>query len=75
MTAPEQQETIPHPPRVALMTGCGGDDLECGFRERAKEIPVGRFGRPEDVPSMIAYLASDEAAFVTGQAIGVDGGW
>jgi NAD(P)-dependent dehydrogenase (short-subunit alcohol dehydrogenase family) len=52
-----------------------GDDLETGFRERAKAIPLGRFGEPDEIASMIAYLASDEAAFVTGQAIGVDGGW
>ena len=52
-----------------------GDDLEVGFRERSKDIPVGRFGEPDEIASMIAYLASDEAAFVTGQAIGVDGGW
>jgi 3-oxoacyl-[acyl-carrier protein] reductase len=52
-----------------------GDDLETGFRERARAIPVGRFGEPDEIASMIAYLASEEAAFVTGQAIGVDGGW
>src|SRR5712671_6579479 len=52
-----------------------GDDLEIGFRERAKAIPVGRFGTPDEVAAMIASLASDQAAFVTGQAIGIDGGW
>src|SRR5579885_1130975 len=52
-----------------------GDDLEIGFRERGKAIPVGRFGEPDEVASAIAFLASDAAAFITGQAIGIDGGW
>ncbi|MGA3132793.1 MAG: SDR family oxidoreductase [Terracidiphilus sp.] len=41
---------------------------------RARQ-PVGRLGRPEEVASAIRYLASDEAAFVTGSLLTIDGGW
>lgn len=37
-------------------------------------VPLGRFGTPEDVADCIVFLASDHAAYVTGQVIGVDGG-
>jgi NAD(P)-dependent dehydrogenase (short-subunit alcohol dehydrogenase family) len=37
-------------------------------------VPVGRNGRPEDVAGALVYLASEEASFLTGQAIVVDGG-
>ena len=37
-------------------------------------IPVNRFGTPEDVAALVAFLVMDEAGYITGQAIGVDGG-
>lgn len=50
-----------------------------GSREAAERFfldrqPTGRLGQPEEVAGLCAYLASDEAAFVTGQAINIDGG-
>ena len=41
---------------------------------RARQ-PIGRLGRPEEVASMVRYLASDEAAFITGSLFAIDGGW
>ncbi len=41
---------------------------------RARQ-PVGRLGKPEEVASAIRYLASDEAAFVSGSFLTIDGGW
>jgi 2-keto-3-deoxy-L-fuconate dehydrogenase len=41
---------------------------------RARQ-PVGRLGRPEEVASAVRYLASDEAAFVSGTLLNIDGGW
>lgn len=42
--------------------------------EATAQIPLGRFGKPEDIANMAAYLASDKAAYITGQIISVDGG-
>jgi len=40
----------------------------------AKQIPIGRFGAPEDVAAAVCFLASNEAAYITGQVLGVNGG-
>ena len=37
--------------------------------------PLGRRGHPDDVAAAVAFLVSDEAAFITGETILVDGGW
>ena len=50
------------------------DDPEQGQEERRKVIPVGRLGQPEDVANAICYLASDEAEFVNGAELVIDGG-
>ena len=49
--------------------------LSESVREAATaQIPLGRFGKPEDIADMVAYLASEKASDITGQVISVDGG-
>lgn len=43
-------------------------------KEQVKQIPLGRFGTPEDVAALVCFLCSDQAGYITGEIIGVDGG-
>jgi 2-hydroxycyclohexanecarboxyl-CoA dehydrogenase len=47
------------------------DKLDDAFR---RAIPFGRLGEPADLPGAICFLASDDAAYITGQVISVSGG-
>lgn len=63
----------------AIAPGFVDTDMTKTLPEQVKEaataqIPLGHFGKPEDIANMAAYLASEKAAYITGQIISVDGG-
>ena len=50
-------------------------DPDAAYREMAGTQAIGRMGRPEEIAAAVLYLASDEAAFITGTPLLIDGGW
>ena len=68
-TATERLETIIK--NKVSKTGIDHDAVE---KEMLKEIPAGRFGKPEEIAAVVAFLASPAAAYVNGTSIPVDGG-
>lgn len=50
-------------------------DPAAAYREMTATQPVGRMGRPDEIAAAVLYLASDEATFITGSALIIDGGW
>jgi NAD(P)-dependent dehydrogenase (short-subunit alcohol dehydrogenase family) len=50
-------------------------DPEEAYREMASSRAIGRIGKPEEIAAAVLYLVSDEAAFITGTALIIDGGW
>jgi len=63
----------------AVAPGMIETDMTAVIPEKAKEammttIPAGRAGKPEEIANVVAFLTSEEAAYITGQVISVDGG-
>jgi 3-oxoacyl-[acyl-carrier protein] reductase/meso-butanediol dehydrogenase/(S,S)-butanediol dehydrogenase/diacetyl reductase len=56
---------------LGAMTGLSPEEFT---RQRLSQVPLGRMERPEDVAGVIGFLASNRAAYMTGQAINVTGG-
>ncbi len=59
---------------AAIDTPAIGDASDAQKQDLAKSIPVGRLGRPEEVAALVAYLSSDDAGFVTGATLDMNGG-
>ncbi|MBQ9185129.1 MAG: 3-oxoacyl-ACP reductase FabG [Bacteroidales bacterium] len=71
------QEAAPRGVTVnAVAPGFIETDMTAGLpkEELVKMIPAGRFGTPEEVAAAVAFLASDEASYITGEVININGG-
>ena len=51
-----------------------GADPEAALKEKVKNIPLGRIGNPEELAAVVVFLASEQASYVSGTTIQVDGG-
>lgn len=66
--------TVYTPLMEPMLTARGDGDLQRGLEKTLVKYPLGRLGTPEDIANVALFLASDEAAFLTGSLITPDGG-
>lgn len=59
---------------IRTQSGLYGDDDQHGRRYAAQIVPLGRLGMPEEVAAAVVFLLSDEAGYITGQLLHVNGG-
>ena len=62
-------------PLVDNLAGTSEDEAGKTFRDNQKWVtPLGRLGKPEEVGKLVAFLASDDSSFITGETVRIDGG-
>jgi NAD(P)-dependent dehydrogenase (short-subunit alcohol dehydrogenase family) len=59
----------------AIQTPAWKGATQKDFRWWAERTPMGRMGQPEDIAKAVVFLASEDASFITGECLVVDGGW
>jgi len=69
-TATERMEHV-----LKSVSEAKGISVEAAMGSVAKDVPLGRIGRPEEFAALATFLASERASYITGCSIPVDGGW
>ena len=59
---------------MSTIDSAGTYGLDAAARRRRSQIPLGRYATPTDVAAAVAFLASDDAGYITGTVLDVDGG-